>query len=46
METKNKWKGRCNKGHLLVEEYEDTNGKIWKNDCPICIEDMNKIRKK
>ena len=46
METKNEWKGRCNKRHLLVEKYEDTNGKIWKNDCPICIEDMNEIRKK
>jgi len=36
---------RCNKGHLLKEEYEDSNGKIWRWDCPICIEDMNKIRR-
>jgi len=36
---------RCNRGHLLQEEYEDSNGKIWRWDCPICIEDMNKIRR-
>lgn len=36
---------RCNKGHLLVEEYEDTEGKVWFKDCPICIEEMINIRK-
>lgn len=36
---------RCNLGHLLVEEYEDSNGKIWRWDCPICIEEMNRIRR-
>ena len=44
METKQEIK-RCNKGHLLVEEYEDTEGIIWRNDCPVCIEEMNKIRR-
>ena len=46
METKDdEWVGRCNKRHLLKEEYVDTNGYTWKNDCPICIEEMNKIRR-
>ena len=32
---------RCNKGHLL---FYDEDREVW--DCPICIEEMEKIRGK